>query len=42
MILGVHGMELRMSKPMAVGHLMVVVMPVVNSLDFRLGLDLEV
>ena len=38
---GVHGMELRMNKPMAVGHLMVVVMPVVNSLDFRMVLDLE-
>ena len=34
-------MELRMNKPMAVGHLMVVVMPVVNSLDFRMVLDLE-
>ena len=36
MILGVHGMELRMNEPMAVRHLIVVVMPVVNSLDFRL------
>ena len=34
-------MELRMNKLMAVEHLMVVVMPVVSSLDFILCMDLE-
>ena len=41
MILGVHGMELRMSRQVAVGHLIVVVIPVVNSQDFIQCMDLE-
>ena len=41
MILGVHGMELRMNRHTAVEHLMVVVMPVVSSLDFIQCMDLE-
>ena len=41
MIVGVHGMELRMRRQMAVEHLMVVVIPVVSSQDFIQCMDLE-
>jgi len=41
MTLGVHGMELRMTRLMAVEHLMVVVMLGVSSPDFILCMDLE-
>ena len=41
MILGVHGMEFRMSRQVAVEHLIVVVTLVVSSQDVIQCMDLE-